>query len=294
MGEKEIYQWLHQAREAGLSDMKIVENLRNQGWSHDQIDKILVGAYSEKKVLTPTPPQPEEKIFSPAEKFIKERKGKSDPLDPLDFYQGPGAIGKIRLLIKNHKLIFLFSSIIIILISFYFIYYSTPGIKNIDLANIDIGSQGLVDENIDLIKLPFTYQAPASFNNDFNNKYKNGYSSTYSYDVPNTTDSINVNIYLEENDNDLTARQYLEINEGFFENIYDTSTILTEGEISIDNSTGYNIEKTYEFFNSKKYSNTVVYIKKDYIVEITLESASLYYLDYKNLFITSLNTFRLQ
>jgi len=514
MGEKEIYQWLYQAREAGLSDMKIVTKLRNQGWSHDQIDKILVGAYSEN---TPVPKQSQkEKIFSPAEKFQKEQINKKDPLDKLKNYHYTGSIGngsfkKLWILYKNNRLqfvilyimllvclcgiiftpesmifvrfifliltplisflalimitknkwsiieatkeifpiifkylytlflsifvmmggfillfipgimisisftmlpyiiirenkfgfaaleraleltkghkktIFLYGLLFIFLISIIFgvlfgglfillnldnisdsmlniasfgtiltigliyalsiitsfaffksfyddlshlnpsddlanytdksknkkfylsilwllgllvsiayIYFSISGVKSINLNNIKIGTEGLLEDNIELVKLPFTYTAPSNFKNDFNNKYKNGYTSTYVYEIPNTSDSININIYLEKNNNKLTAEEYFDIDESILESIYDTSTILSEGKISVDDTDGYFIEKTYVFINSKKYSNKIVYIKKDYIIEISLECASLYYLDYKNLFISSLSTLRIQ
>ncbi len=39
-------QWLHQAREAGLSDMEIQQHLKNSGWTDKQINEMLVEKYT--------------------------------------------------------------------------------------------------------------------------------------------------------------------------------------------------------------------------------------------------------
>ncbi len=520
MGEKEIYQWLHQAREVGLSDMKIVQKLKEQGWSNDQIDLILVGAYSDKPASFSPPP--EEKIFSPAEKFQKERglKNKSinDIIDkmPNNYSIGTQIFSRTWELVKKHwKIIIslsLIQSIIIYLLIFYlndevslsglsvliisivsilinittvelisnekinfakafiesikiFFQYSytlilsfliitggtllliIPGIMMslafislpyimvtekkfglnaikrsyalaynnrggiftnilklgifnillyLAMALIFIGlifafeTGGLVEINtnstvwlciffitflistsasifsilffkniyhdliennytesnyeleekgngraiiylfigiilaginiysivnyddtkttnlynfnkpnsivgdIELKKLPFEYKPPKNFTNDFNTEYKNGYSSTYVYQIPNTTDKININIYLEENKDNLTAEEYLDINENIFEKIYESNSIVYQGETDIDGVQGYLIEKNYEFYDTKKYSNKIAYVKDEYIIEISLECGARYYLDYKTVFNDSLKSFKLK
>jgi len=521
MGEKEIYQWLHQAREAGLSDMKIVEKLKNQGWSNADIDKILVGAYSQSSSPNPPPPRKpnEEKIFSPAEKFQKERGKKKDPLEqhmgnlkfsghigrgsfglmlskikknwrqvlglyflitvclagivftpdswpyisfiftiftglvfflsvimisrdewsmrsafqdmfPLIFKYlytmvvaflaliggfalliipgitlsisltllpyviinedkyGMAAVIRANELAKGHRWkIFLYSLLFQFVISLIFgliifgmvlaittvsksgnyllddintytlilfvsLIYSLSAIASLifyksfydelayfkppdDLIRYEatahngrfyvfsllivgflvfgfyiysvfsgigplgqrqnlINTQRLVETDIELSKMPFTYSAPRGFTNYSNNEYKYGYSSTFTYDVPNTTDKININIYLEENDSELTAAEWLENDQNIINTIYDASTTLSENTYAIDGTDGYYIEQTFKFIDNKKYLYKVAYVKKDYIIEISLECDTFYSLDYKKDFTQSLSSFRMK
>ncbi|XOU94455.1 MAG: hypothetical protein ACNFW9_00130 [Candidatus Kerfeldbacteria bacterium] len=68
MANNDINKWLEQARAKGLSDMEIQNQLKAQGWSDIQINKVLVGAYHKQNNTL----KDKEKIFSPAEKFQKE------------------------------------------------------------------------------------------------------------------------------------------------------------------------------------------------------------------------------